>query len=72
MKGPVTLHQGEPLAKSSKTLQRVHRVHRTLERKMSVKAFEQHYCLIDNARSLPCCQRFGLGHELIHSDAGSK
>jgi len=39
---------------------------------MSVKAFEQHYCLIDNARSLPCCQRFGLGHELIHSDAGSK
>jgi hypothetical protein len=72
MKEPVTLHQWKPLPKSSETLQRVHRVHRTLERKMGVKAFEQHHCLIDNASSLLCCQRFGPGHELIHSDAGSK
>jgi hypothetical protein len=72
MKRSVTLDQWKPLPKSSKTLQRVDRIHRTLERKMSVKAFEQHHCLIDYARALLCCQRFGLGHELIHSDAGSK
>jgi len=72
MKGPVTLHQGEPLAKPSKPLQRVHRVHRTLEREMSIKAFEQHYCLIDNARSFPCGELFGLGKELIQSDASSE
>jgi hypothetical protein len=39
---------------------------------MSIKAFEKHHCLIDNVRALPCGQRFGLGHELTDSDAGSK
>jgi hypothetical protein len=39
---------------------------------MGVKAFEQDHRLIDNARSLPCGQRFGLGKEPTQSDAGFK
>jgi hypothetical protein len=72
MKEPIALEKWKPLAKPPKPLQRVHRVHCTLEGEMSVKAFEKHYCLIDNMCSFPCRQLFGLGKELVQSDAGPK
>jgi hypothetical protein len=72
MKESVTLDQCKPLPKASKPLQRIDRVHRTFERQMGVKTFEQHHCLIDDSPSLPFGQRFGPEKELIQSDAGSK
>jgi hypothetical protein len=72
MEKPIAFDVRKPLPKSPEPLQRVYRVHCTLEREMSIKAFEKHYCLIDNNCSFPWRELFDLGQELIQSDTDSE
>ena len=68
MKTSITFELRQSVPKQSQPLQRIYGIHRTLERKMSVKAFEQHDGLVDDKSSFPIPQVSDAGKELILAD----
>jgi hypothetical protein len=68
MKASITFELRQSVPKQSQPLQRIYGIHRALERKMSVKAFEQNDGLIDDNGSFPFAQISDAGEELIQAD----